>query len=218
MSLKTLKNASKKSILHYYNGAQKHEAFVGFKNACSRAKTYVILASLNYVHFYARYCLWRHFLWRPRMRTCIYKVQKTCINSTWIAWLIHGFLPVKTWLLIACGTAFYAIIVVYRFYCMALFHSQTRRHMINVYSHSRYIYQASIQCSAMIGQPAKCHLNGVSLAGRSWPIYSGIWIIYPLINTNKTSGPPLTKLSRSAHGLYGLYTIYKLTQISLTSF
>ena len=31
-------------------------------------------------------------------------------NSTWIALLIHGFVPVKTWLLIACNTAFYAII------------------------------------------------------------------------------------------------------------
>ena len=27
-------------------------------------------------------------------------------------------------------------------------------------------YQASIQCSAIIGTPAKRHLNGVSLAGR----------------------------------------------------
>ena len=26
-----------------------------------------------------------------------------------------GFLPIKTWLLIACDTAFYAIIVVYQF-------------------------------------------------------------------------------------------------------
>ena len=26
----------------------------------------------------------------------------------WIAWLILGFLSVKTWLLIACDTAFYA--------------------------------------------------------------------------------------------------------------
>ena len=39
----------------YYNGAQKHEGFVGFENACSKAKTYVVLTSLNYVHFYARY-------------------------------------------------------------------------------------------------------------------------------------------------------------------
>ena len=40
-----------------YNGAQKHEGFVGFYDACSRAKTYVILTSLNYVQFCARYCL-----------------------------------------------------------------------------------------------------------------------------------------------------------------
>ena len=56
--LKTLekKNASKSSFLYYYNGAQKHEGFVGFEKACSRANTYVILMSLNCVHFYARNC------------------------------------------------------------------------------------------------------------------------------------------------------------------
>ena len=48
--------ASKSSFLYYYNGTQKHEGFVGFEKACSRAKTYVIPTSLNYVHFYARYC------------------------------------------------------------------------------------------------------------------------------------------------------------------
>ena len=39
------KNASKKSFLYYYNGAQKHEGFIGFEKACSRAKTDVILTS-----------------------------------------------------------------------------------------------------------------------------------------------------------------------------
>ena len=34
------------------NGTQKHEGLVGFNNACSRAKKYVILTSLNYVQFY----------------------------------------------------------------------------------------------------------------------------------------------------------------------
>ena len=28
--------------------SKKHEGFVGFENACSRAKTFVILTSLNY--------------------------------------------------------------------------------------------------------------------------------------------------------------------------
>ena len=37
--LKALENASKNSLLYYYNGAQKHEGFVGFENACSGAKT-----------------------------------------------------------------------------------------------------------------------------------------------------------------------------------
>ena len=78
-------------------------------STCSRAKTYVLLTSLNYVHFFARYCWWRQFLWRPRLRVC--KVQKPSINSTWISWSIQRFLPVKTWLLIACDTDFYAIII-----------------------------------------------------------------------------------------------------------
>ena len=83
-----------------------------FWKACSRAKTYVIPISLNYVelHFYILYCWWRQFLWRPRMRIC--KVQKPCINNVWIAWLIHGFLPLKTWVSKACDTGFYAIIKV----------------------------------------------------------------------------------------------------------
>ena len=32
---------------------------------------------------------------------------------------------------------------------------------------------------AIIGTPAKRHLNGGSLAGRRWPANSGIWIIPP---------------------------------------
>ena len=40
------------------------------------------------------------------------KTAKPCINSTWIALLIHGFVPVKTSLLIACDTALYAIILI----------------------------------------------------------------------------------------------------------
>ena len=43
-------------------------------------------------------------------------------------------------------------------------------------------YQASIQCWANIGPPAKRHLNGVLLAGQWWPIYSDIWILYTLNN------------------------------------
>ena len=54
--LKTLRKRLEKFILYYYNGAQKHERFIGFENTCCRATTYVILTSLNYVNFYARYC------------------------------------------------------------------------------------------------------------------------------------------------------------------
>ena len=38
------------------NGAHKRERSVGFKNTYNRAKTCVIVTSLNYVLFYARYC------------------------------------------------------------------------------------------------------------------------------------------------------------------
>ena len=63
-------------------------------------------------------------------------------------------------------------------------------------------YQASIQCWAIIGPPAKRHSNGVSLAGQWWPTFRGIWIVPPLINLKKNVakvGPPLTKLYGSAH-------------------
>ena len=50
--LKTLE----KRLEKYYNGSQNHEGFIGFENACCRAKSYVILMSLNYVHFNACYC------------------------------------------------------------------------------------------------------------------------------------------------------------------
>ena len=46
------------------------------------------------------------------------------VNFCDILKCLHG-------LLIACDMAFYAMIVVYRFYCMALYHCQTRRHVIN---------------------------------------------------------------------------------------
>ena len=38
------------------NGAQKHKGFIGFKKVYFRAKLYVILTSLNYIHFYAHFC------------------------------------------------------------------------------------------------------------------------------------------------------------------
>ena len=44
----------------------------------------------------------------PGMHTV--KAAKQVYNSTWIALLKHRFVLVKTWLLIACSTGFYAII------------------------------------------------------------------------------------------------------------
>ena len=55
-------------------------------------------------------------------------------------------------------------------------------------------YQASIQFWAIIGTPAKCHLNGVLLAGRWW---AHLDRLSPLKNPPPhlvKVGPPLTKL------------------------
>ena len=51
---KTLEKRFEKFI--FVMARKKHEGFVGFENACSRAKTYVVITSLNYVYFYGRYC------------------------------------------------------------------------------------------------------------------------------------------------------------------
>ena len=63
------------------------------------------------------------------------------------------------------------------------------------------MYQASIQCWAIISTPAQRHLNGVSLAGRWWPINSVFYILYS--STKKKNviefGPPLTKKSGNAY-------------------
>ena len=95
---KLWKKASKNSFLYCYNGTQKHEGFVGFEKACSRANTYVILTSLNNVHFYAPYCWWHQFCDGLQ---CVY-VKYKCRAST-----------AREWLLIAWDTACCAIITLY---------------------------------------------------------------------------------------------------------
>ena len=62
-------------------------------------------------------------------------------------------------------------------------------------------YQASIQFWAIISMLAKRHLNGVSLAGRWWPAYTGICLdpLSPLKKNVVKVGPRLTKLSGSTH-------------------
>ena len=55
-----------------------------------------------------------------------------------------------------------------------------------------------IQSWAIIGTLAKRHLNGVLLAGRCWPAFGGIKIA----SSTKKVGPPLKKLSGSAHDYY----------------
>ena len=44
---------------------------------------------------------------------------------------------------------------------------------------------SQLSISAIIGTPAKRHLNGVSLADRRGPANSGIWIIPPPSNKKK---------------------------------
>ena len=83
-----------------YNGTEKHVTCERFENAASRAKTNVIA----FVHFTDDDV---SFYDGPRM--LIRKTAKPCINSTQIALLINGFVLVKTRLLIACDTAFYAV-------------------------------------------------------------------------------------------------------------
>ena len=53
---KTWENALKNLLFYYEQWHKKPEGFVSIKNVCSRAKTFVILKSLNYVYFYERYC------------------------------------------------------------------------------------------------------------------------------------------------------------------
>ena len=95
---KLLKKASKSSFLHYYNGAQKHEGFVGFEYACFRAKTYLTLTSIIYVHFYARYCWWRHFC---DDLECVYVKYKSRASTARELPDWYMGLSVKTWLLIS---------------------------------------------------------------------------------------------------------------------
>ena len=90
------------------NPWKRHIHYIHFENATSRAQTNVMVRSRFYVCHRAHYWCWCHFLWWPP--ECLHlKPQNLCINSTWTALLIQEFLPVKTWLLIAFGTAFHAI-------------------------------------------------------------------------------------------------------------
>ena len=69
-------------------------------------------------------------------------------------------------------------------------------------------YQASIQCWAIIGPPGKCHLNGISLAGRLWPAFSGTLYLDPLSphhlkkKFKMSELDTLTKLSGSVQEIY----------------
>ena len=117
---------TRKSILSAAKSPRKwHVHCVCFENATSRANTNVMLTSYFYVCYRARYWRWRHFLYGPGMHTV--KAAKQVYNSTWIALLKHGFVLVKTWLLIACGTGFYAIIcIILSILCRKNYNLQSR--------------------------------------------------------------------------------------------
>ena len=74
-----------------YNVVEKH---VTCENDASMAKTNVTATVMTSVFNW----LWRQFYDGPVM--LIRKTAKPCINSTLIALLIHGFVLVKTWLLV----------------------------------------------------------------------------------------------------------------------
>ena len=70
------------------------------------------------------------------------KVEKPCINSTWIASLINGFLSVKTWLLITCGTSIYAIIHIHEQYNMQTIYSTVNVLFVSVH----VVYSGMFSC------------------------------------------------------------------------
>ena len=68
-------------------------------------------------------------------------------------------------------------------------------------------YQASFQCWAIIGNPAKRHLMAFRLRADDGPLIVVLGSPSPHQLKNKKKnvvivGPPLTKLSGSVHGLY----------------
>ena len=110
--LKTLEKMLRKVLFSCTcNGAERHVTCKHFKNATSRANDNFIsfwhhevrFATVHVTDDDVKFC---EGLWNAYIR----KTAKPCINSMRTALLIHGFVPVKTWLLIASDTAFYAII------------------------------------------------------------------------------------------------------------
>ena len=77
----------------------------------------------------------------------IVKAAKQVYNSTWIALLKHGFVLVKTWLLIACGTGFYAIIyVLYSNQEMSLKIDRMKDRFSFVFSHLSFNSTKLVHC------------------------------------------------------------------------
>ena len=78
--LKTFEKCFEKLFFYYYNGAQKHDRFVGFENARSRAKTYVIITSL--ISFIYMQVTIDDVFFSDGLVCVLCKEQKPCINST----------------------------------------------------------------------------------------------------------------------------------------
>ena len=73
-------------------------------------------------------------------------------------------------------------------------------------------HQACIQCWAIIHPPAKCHLNGVLLAGQWWPALSGIWIPSSILQ-NKHQKGTFPEKKRNIHDPHmDLLHMYKALQ------
>ena len=62
---------------------QKHEGFVGFDNAWFRAKTSVIITSLNYVHSYARHFLTAKNAYMQSTKA-VHQQHVNCLINTWV--------------------------------------------------------------------------------------------------------------------------------------
>ena len=93
---------------------------------------------------------------------CLFvKTEKPYSNSLWTALLIHGFGPVKTWLLIECDTAFDAIILLKMSIAM-------RKGKRALYDYWWVIIQMCLSAQPLIGandmsrlmiKPAKWHVQ-----------------------------------------------------------
>ena len=105
-----LENASKSPFSCTYNGTERHvtcnilKMLLPGQRLMSSWRHEITFVTVHMTEDDVSFC--------DRLGMLIRKTAKLCINSTWITLLIHRFVPVNTWLLIACGTGFYAVSIV----------------------------------------------------------------------------------------------------------